>query len=657
MARLSPQPLAVLLARALAEFESKRTLFDLPRRFIWRAGEGLDLSVGLPGGRAATPLGPAAGPHTQLAQNLVLGWLAGARVLELKTVQADDRVTLPRPCIDAPDVGYNVEWSQELAIEESTRQYVTAWMLIHALRARGIGGEADLPPRTLFDVSVVYDLEGIRSPRVARFLDSLCDAGSVIAALRDSLPDALRAAVDIEIPARVAAGVTLSTFHGCPADEIERTVEHLFTRHGLHVVVKLNPTLLGYEAVEELLRGRLGYEELVPDPRAFESDIQWPEAVAMLERLARTASRLGFSLGAKLCNTLVVRNTRGTLAGDRVYVSGPPLHPVAIALAARLARETGGSLPLSFSGGVVAENFADTVACGLAPVTTCTDLLKPTGYRRLPRYLRTLEEAMERSGARDLAGFVLSRAGPAPGAGPDAAAVRAAALSNLAAYAGRVVEDPAYRADRHRVAPRRQGTLALLDCAACNNCLLVCPNDAFFSLPIAPVAIETFDLEIQDGAVRARPARFATTRDRQWAVYADFCNECGNCDTFCPEAGGPQRVKPRYFGTRASFEAAAPGDGFLIEEGGARITARFEGVTHTLTRANGIARFSDGAIEAELDAAHQVRSARPLVVAPGHVLPLARYHALRLLCDATLAGVNPVSALWLPGRRRAAPSL
>ncbi|WP_250909195.1 DUF418 domain-containing protein, partial [Escherichia coli] len=42
----------------------------------------------------ATPVGPAAGPHTQLAQNIVTSWLTGGRFIELKTVQILDRLEL-----------------------------------------------------------------------------------------------------------------------------------------------------------------------------------------------------------------------------------------------------------------------------------------------------------------------------------------------------------------------------------------------------------------------------------------------------------------------------------------------------------------------------------------------------------------------------------
>ncbi|HEY6867128.1 MAG TPA: glutamate synthase [Candidatus Eisenbacteria bacterium] len=644
---LRPQPFAVLLARMLAELERERAIFDLPRRSFWRGREDLDLGVDGPGGRASNPCGPAAGPHTQLAQNIVIAWLAGARHLELKTVQVRDRIEVPRPCIDAPNVGYNVEWSQELSLEESLDQYVAAWALIHVLATRRVNGGPPAQQDTRFDASVGYDLEGIRSGAVARFLDGLGDAGRRIAALRDGLPPALRGAAAVEIPARVSACVTLSTFHGCPPDEIERIAEHLFARHGVHVVLKLNPTLLGHDAVEELLRGRMGYDELRLDRGAFDADLGWEAALGLLDRLSAAAARAGRILGVKLTNTLVVMNHRGRLPGERVYLSGPPLHVLAMTLADRLAHASGGNIPLSFSAGIDAENFADAVACGMSPVTACTDLLRPTGYRRLPRYLKALEADIVRVGARTVAGYVLARAGAAPRAGgaPDPGAVRAAALANLAAYARALPAVPRYHAAGNREEPRRlPSRLALFDCDSCNACVVVCPNDACFALDLGARAEETLELAWVGGAIERRPARFGLGRDTQWAVFADLCNECGNCDTFCPEAGGPFRVKPRFHGTRAGFEAAAPADGWLIESGGDRVLARIAGVPYRLERAGDRERFGDGVIEAELDPAGRLLAARALEPREGHVLALARYRAMRLVRDAILAGVNPVSA-------------
>src|SRR5262245_25736134 len=104
MAELVPVPLEAHVARLQAEWRARRALYDLPERSFWKPPADLDLSVSFHGDRAATPAGPAAGPQSQMAQNLVLSWLAGARILELKTVQRNDRLTIPRPCIDARNV-------------------------------------------------------------------------------------------------------------------------------------------------------------------------------------------------------------------------------------------------------------------------------------------------------------------------------------------------------------------------------------------------------------------------------------------------------------------------------------------------------------------------------------------------------------------------
>ena len=137
MADFVPHPFARLVSRMFRELELKDAVFDLPRRSFFTGDPTKDFSVRFHGMTASSPLGPAAGPHTQLAQNIVLAWLGGARVFELKTVQVLDRLEIPRPCIDMRNVGYNVEWSQELRTEESLEEYVKASMLIDLLRASG----------------------------------------------------------------------------------------------------------------------------------------------------------------------------------------------------------------------------------------------------------------------------------------------------------------------------------------------------------------------------------------------------------------------------------------------------------------------------------------------------------------------------------------
>ena len=206
---LRPIPFAAVvgrLVRELASPDEDGAVFEVPVRRIYRgAAAALDLGVAHHGERAANPLGPAAGPHTQLAQNIVAAWLGGSRIFELKTVQVRDDLVIPRPCIDMATVGYNVEWSQELRLAESATEYVKAAMLVAMLRAGGLVAFAPGSDATLFDLSVGYDLAGIRSAPVTAFLDAMANPGSVIATLRAELPQAYGHLGDVAFPTRISA--------------------------------------------------------------------------------------------------------------------------------------------------------------------------------------------------------------------------------------------------------------------------------------------------------------------------------------------------------------------------------------------------------------------------------------------------------------------
>jgi putative selenate reductase len=43
----------------------------------------------------------------------------------------------------------------------------------------------------------------------------------------------------------------------------------------------------------------------------------------------------------------------------------------------------------------------------------------------------------------------------------------------------------------------------------------------------------------------------------------DFCNECGNCTTFCPTSGDPYKIKPRFHLTKESFDIDE--SGYLLD--------------------------------------------------------------------------------------------
>jgi len=558
MRHLAPYPLAALATRMLREFDARQTIFDLPLRKFVLGDARHDLSVCLPGHTAATPFGPAAGPHTQLAQNIVLTWLAGGRCIELKTVQVIDRLTLPRPCIDMQTLGYNVEWSQELTLEESLEEYVKAAMLIRILQASGRLGLAPGFERTVFDMSVGYDLAGIQSERVQAFIRGMKDATPVVERLRRQLPAELGPLRDLDFPTRLSDTLTLSTFHGCPPGEIEAMVEHLMREHGLACVVKLNPTLLGATEVRRLLNDALGYTELrVPDA-AFEKDATWEQACAFMGRLEALARTLGLPLGVKFSNTLIVENHRDFFpASERVmYLSGPPLHVLAMHLVRRFRATFGDRLPISFSAGIQRENFPDAVALGLVPVTVCTDLLKAPGYWRAFGYFEELARRMDAVGAKTIDEFVVRAYRHEGHDGP--ADVSAARLRNTELYVQHLAAEPRYQAANNRKLPRKVGSLLkFFDCLACNKCIPVCPNDANFDLrmPSTPQV----------------PVKMA----RQLVNFADFCNDCGNCDVFCLEDGGPYLLKPRLFVNRERWLKDAPRDAVLIEPDAT--TGRFDG--------------------------------------------------------------------------------
>src|SRR3954467_6141643 len=190
MAELRPIPFDQLLARVLVEPSRQETLFDLPLRKIWRRRAELGLSVDVHGHRAQSPVGPAAGPHAQLAQNIVLAWAAGSRVIELKTVQVLDELKIPRPCIDAATIGYNVEGSQELKLADSLREYVAGWMLVRILRELDpLGlGTAAAASEPVFELSVGYDLKGLQSVQMHNYLMQAQNVAAIIDELRALIP-------------------------------------------------------------------------------------------------------------------------------------------------------------------------------------------------------------------------------------------------------------------------------------------------------------------------------------------------------------------------------------------------------------------------------------------------------------------------------------
>jgi putative selenate reductase len=406
----------------------------------------------------------------------------------------------------------------------------------------------------------------------------MLDATPTIERLRGEIPDDYRQFRDLAYPSRLSDTLTLSTFHGCPPEEIEGIVDFLMRSNGLNVTVKLNPTLLGQVELHALLHERLGYTELQVPETAFAADTRWEQMAAFCERLDATAKLLGHSFGVKFCNTLRVRNHRDFFPASEteMYLSGAPLHVLAVALLRRFRRQFGDRLPIAFSAGIDANNFADVSALGLAPVTVCSDLLRPGGYGRAFDYFRALYARMDAVGATTLDEY-------APRAfdhgGEDWAATL---LANTETYAERVLGDPRYAQAANATPPRHESrTLARFDCMSCDHCVQVCPNDANFSYTVPRERVPVSRLVRTETGWTAQTASEVTMqRQHQIGNIADVCNECGNCDVFCPEDGAPYRVKPRFFISFELFREQTWRDGIHVADD--KVFGRFEGRCYEL---------------------------------------------------------------------------
>ncbi len=527
---LTPMSLGQLLERIDHEWHGRKRIFDLPTARFWKPDPNIDLSFEFLGRPCASPLGPAAGPHSQLAENIVLSWLGGSRLFELKTVQILDDLEIQRPCIDMQTIGYNIEWSQELTVAQSLTEYVKASMLLRILRewepiAEFVGSD---PGPHVFDMSVGYDLAGISDPKVAGFIRGMRDASSEIEALRSELTGPWAQYADLDFDPVLSDTLTLSTFHGCPPDEIEGITKHLIDEHQLDVIVKLNPTLLGYETVRSIVNDELGYTDVSVKEEAFAEDLQFDRGIELIADLNQYAADRGRSFGIKLTNTLVVHNAKAWMPEDTMYLSGPPLHVLAMTLLDKLSPHLPEGVMVSFSAGITKDNLVDALAVGINPATVCSDLLKPGGYGRLAPMLRTVTKAIADAGHVSLADW------------------KAANPLSAADYSARIRSNGDYHLSANEKLPREvDHKLETFGCVACNFCITVCPNDAFFNIPSPQEEIEG---------------------RQQYLVLAELCNECGNCMTFCPEDGDPAQVKPKIY-TNPDVYAARTDQGFLISNG------------------------------------------------------------------------------------------
>ncbi len=381
---MRPIPFRDLMEWILRERRNHNTVFGVRKGYAAKPSHALNFL----GEKIETPFGPAAGPHTQLSQNIIAAYYGGNRFFELKTVQTIDGEDLPvsKPCILAEDECYNVEWSTELTVPDAMREYMKGWLACKIMAIEfGLGD----PDGFIFNMSVGYDLEGIKSNKINSYIETLKDAAND-PDYQSYIADALAMVDQFErvtaddirgFNSKVCRSITLSTLHGCPPDEIERISQYLLEEKHLHTFVKCNPTMLGYDYARKTLNG-LGYDYIEFDDHHYKADLQFDDAVPMFKRLLKVAADHQLNFGVKITNTCPVDNRLPELPGEEMYMSGRSLYPLSLSLAVKLSKTFNGQLRISYSGGIDVYSVEKLYDTGVWPITMATTYLKVGGYGR-----------------------------------------------------------------------------------------------------------------------------------------------------------------------------------------------------------------------------------------------------------------------------------
>ena len=523
-------PFHKIMERVMFEKEKYNTIFGVSNLYTHDGSKDLNLFAE----KLENPFGPAAGPHTQLAQNLVAAYVGGSRFFELKTVQILDGHDLhvEKPCIRADDECYNVEWSTELYVQQALEEYIKGWYAIKLIaKEYGFGD----PEKFIFNMSVGYNLEGIQSKKIDDFIEGLKDASNT-KAWKECEEWALAHVNEFKnidedyiksISPKICNSITLSTMHGCPSNEIESIITHLLTNKKINTYLKCNPTLLGYDFVRKTM-DEMGYDYITFEKDGFEHDLQYADAVSLIRKMQELGKANNLAFGVKLSNTFHVKVKNNELPGEDMYMSGKALYPLTINLAAKLSKDFDGKLAMSFSGGADANNIQDIFKTGIWPITVATILLRPTGYNVTKRLATLLDECEF----------------------PEDQTVDVVALEKLAKEA---IENKNYKkSEVVRNKPLKTFDFNVnvkVDCrVTCGTCVNVCPNRANTTLNVAG--------------------------EKRMMHIDDYCNECGNCYIFCPDKCAPYKDRLTLFAGKKELEEST-NQGFAIVDNS--LIYRFEG--------------------------------------------------------------------------------
>jgi len=456
---MNPPSLEQVLKIILNSFDTNQEIFDIPEKLFYKHWHYHVLYTEKYGKKIHNSIGISSGPLTQLAQNIVSGWLCGARFLDLKTVQPNQITDRTKPSIDIFDGSYNCEKSHELTVEQAYDQYLNAWIIIHVLNHKLNPDQyKNQEIGTIFNMSLGYTLADIRSDKMQWFVDKMINC-SVEKEEKIKLIKKIYPAISkIKIPDQISNSFTVNTCKGCSARELEYICKFLIIDKKLHPGLKFSPKLLGYKSVMAILNAENTFNAEV-NPEDFENSIQYGEAITLIKNISETANELGLELTVKISNSLACKNNTGQIPGtaEEVYLSGRALHPIAVNLAAKFQSKFEGQLDISFSGGANCFNVVNLMQSGFSSITTCTDLLKPGGYGRLNQYFTELSKSFTNFQAKSIREFILKSGNEYN--------VKDAAIENLRNYAIRTLSDQAYqKTDVSGISIKSKKPLPFYDC-------------------------------------------------------------------------------------------------------------------------------------------------------------------------------------------------
>ncbi|RLC71570.1 MAG: putative selenate reductase subunit YgfK, partial [Chloroflexi bacterium] len=142
-----------------------------------------------------------------------------------------------------------------------------------------------------------------------------------------------------------------------------------------------------------------------------------------------------------------------------------------------------------------------------------------------------------------------------------------------------------------------------LQCATlCDKCVEVCPNRANYTYITSPVTWRLPKVVGRGGRLATEGEEiFKVEQPRQIIHVDDFCNECGNCETFCVHQGKPYKEKPRLFLKESDFELEES-NAFYVQrnEKGWTIRRREGGEEARLSMTDGALLFENDKLRIEL---------------------------------------------------------